>query len=126
MHVDQNIPLLPYEKEWREHRKLSYIALGHSAVKKYHGVQSDIAALMNKDFLEGPDDFFSHVRLTSRTILPTVTYGVSVDAADNEYINRAEDYGTDLEYFYVTSCPSLSGSRRDHLLELGRPGERHG
>ncbi|OBZ74404.1 O-methylsterigmatocystin oxidoreductase [Grifola frondosa] len=91
MHVDQSMPLLPYGKEWREHRKLAYIALSPSAVKKYHSVQSDISALMNRDFLERPDDFFSHVRLTSGRILLTVTYGLSVDAADNEYITHAEE-----------------------------------
>ncbi|OBZ74343.1 O-methylsterigmatocystin oxidoreductase [Grifola frondosa] len=91
MGLGQSMPLLPYGKEWREHRKLAHVALSPAAVKKYHGVQEDIAALMNRDFLDRPEDFFSHVRLTMGRLILSVTYGLSVDTADSQYITHAEE-----------------------------------
>ncbi|KDQ61306.1 hypothetical protein JAAARDRAFT_152482 [Jaapia argillacea MUCL 33604] len=91
MGLGQSMPLLPYGKEWREHRKLAHVALSPTAVKKYHGIQEDLAASMMKDFLEKPKDFFEHVRLTAGRIVLTVTYGISVGTADDEYITHAEE-----------------------------------
>lgn len=57
------MPLLPYDDEWRAHRKLAHNALSPSAVKRYHTVQEDLAALLGQELLSEPRDFFSHVRL---------------------------------------------------------------
>ena len=57
------MPLLPAREEWRAHRKLAYTALNATAVKRYHTVQEDLAAILSKQILETPEDFFSHVRL---------------------------------------------------------------
>ncbi|THH16796.1 hypothetical protein EW146_g3913 [Bondarzewia mesenterica] len=91
MALGQSMPLLPYGKEWREHRKLAHRALSAGAVKKYHIVQEDLAALLNKDFLEKPDEFFAHVRLTAGRIIMSITYGLPVSTADDKYITRAEE-----------------------------------
>ncbi|KAK7461271.1 hypothetical protein VKT23_008447 [Stygiomarasmius scandens] len=91
MALGQSMPLLPYGKEWREHRKLAHVALSPTAVKKYHIVQEDLAALMMKDFLNEPQDFFSHVRLTAGRIILSVTYGISPETADDKYITHAEE-----------------------------------
>ncbi|KAJ7127124.1 cytochrome P450 [Mycena epipterygia] len=91
MALGQSMPLLPYGNEWRAHRKLAHVALSQGAVKQYHVVQEDLAALLNKAILDKPEDFFSHVRLAAQRIVLTVTYGLSVEAADNEYITQAEE-----------------------------------
>lgn len=55
--------MLAYNDEWRLQRKLAHAALGPGAVKKYHDVQEDLAALLAKQLLDAPTEFFSHVRL---------------------------------------------------------------
>lgn len=57
------MPMLAYNDEWRLQRKLAHAALGPGAVKKYHDVQEDLAALLAKQLLDAPTEFFSHVRL---------------------------------------------------------------
>ncbi|TFK38918.1 cytochrome P450 [Crucibulum laeve] len=91
MGLGQSVPLLPYDKEWREHRKLAHLALSPTAVKRFTGVQEDLAALLNKMLMDNPDNFFDHVRLTAGRIVLSVTYGIPVDKADHEYITHAED-----------------------------------
>ena len=59
----KSMPLLPYGDEWRAQRKLAHHALSPSAVKRYHAVQEDLAALLGQQLLNTPEDFFSHVRL---------------------------------------------------------------
>ncbi|KAJ8072810.1 hypothetical protein PM082_016369 [Marasmius tenuissimus] len=63
MGVDHSMVFMQYGKKWQEHRSLAHIALGPSAVKKYHNVQEDIAILMCQGILEKPHDFHSIVRL---------------------------------------------------------------
>ncbi|KAM5543795.1 hypothetical protein V8D89_002412 [Ganoderma adspersum] len=91
MGLGQSMPLLPCREEWRAHRKLAYTALNATAVKRYHIIQEDLAAILSKQILETPEDFFSHVRLTAGRIILSVTYGLSVNTADSEYIAHAED-----------------------------------
>ncbi|EJF59311.1 cytochrome P450 [Dichomitus squalens LYAD-421 SS1] len=91
MGLGQSMPLLPAREEWRAHRKLAYTALNATAVKRYHTIQEDLAAILSKQILDTPQDFFSHVRLTAGRIILSVTYGLSVSTADSEYISHAED-----------------------------------
>ncbi|KAJ7146035.1 cytochrome P450 [Mycena epipterygia] len=91
MGLDQSMPLLPYGNEWRTQRKLAHLALSPTAVKKYHIVQEDLAVLLCTNLLSTPKEFFNHVRLISSRIILSITYGLSVDAADDEYITHADD-----------------------------------
>ena len=45
-------------------RKLAHNALSPGAVKKYHIIQEDLAALLSKLMLEDPQGFFDHIRLS--------------------------------------------------------------
>ncbi|KAI0746370.1 cytochrome P450 [Daedaleopsis nitida] len=90
MGLGQSMPLLSYGEEWRAHRKLAHTALSPTAIKRYHIVQEDLAAILCKQILELPDDFFTHVRLTASRLILAITYGISVETADNEYISHAE------------------------------------
>ncbi|RDB19701.1 hypothetical protein Hypma_013169 [Hypsizygus marmoreus] len=91
MALGQSMPLLPYGQEWRQHRKLAHVALNPTATRKYHSVQEDLAALLNKALLDDPKNFFAHVRLTAGRIVLSVTYGLSVQDADDNYITHAEE-----------------------------------
>lgn len=59
----QSMPLLPYGEEWRIQRKLAHSALSPSAVKKYYTIQEDLAAILGKQLLDNPEEFFDHIRL---------------------------------------------------------------
>ncbi|KAI0704552.1 cytochrome P450 [Earliella scabrosa] len=91
MGLGQSMPLLPYREEWRMQRKLAHNALSPGAVKKYHIIQEDLAALLSKLMLEDPQGFFDHIRLTASRLILSITYGLSVEAADSEYITHAEE-----------------------------------
>ncbi|KAF5370376.1 hypothetical protein D9758_006898 [Tetrapyrgos nigripes] len=91
MALGQSMPLLPYGTEWRAHRKLAHVALNQNAVKVYHSAQEDLAVLLSKALVDKPENFFSHVRLAAQRIVMTVTYGLPVETADNEYITKAEE-----------------------------------
>ncbi|KAJ7626268.1 cytochrome P450 [Mycena polygramma] len=91
MGLDQSMPLLPYGNEWRTQRKLAHVALSPASVKKYHIVQEDLAILLCTSLLSTPKAFFDHVRLISSRIILSITYGLSVAAADDEYITHADD-----------------------------------
>ncbi|EKM49581.1 uncharacterized protein PHACADRAFT_154053 [Phanerochaete carnosa HHB-10118-sp] len=91
MGLGKSMPLLNYNQEWRAQRKLAHHALGPRAVKQYYVVQEDLAALFSKQILEDPEGFFSHVRLTTARLILSITYGLSVEQAEDEYITHAED-----------------------------------
>ena len=52
-----------YGGTWREHRKLTHIALGPDAVKRYYRVQEQITLLLLKGLLDTPQEFDSLLRL---------------------------------------------------------------
>ncbi|KAJ8482310.1 hypothetical protein ONZ51_g5439 [Trametes cubensis] len=85
-----SMPLLPYGAEWRTQRKLAHAALSPSAVRKYHIVQEDLAALLCKEIMDTPNDFFVHVRMAAERLVLIVTYGLSVNTADSQYISHAD------------------------------------
>ncbi|KAI0644111.1 cytochrome P450 [Trametes meyenii] len=91
MGLAQAIPMQQYGDEWRIQRKLAHTALSISTVQKYHVIQEDLAALMSRQILETPQDFFSHVRVTAERLILSITYGLSVDAADSKYITQADE-----------------------------------
>ena len=44
-------------------RKLAHSALSPAAVKKYYTIQEDLAAILAKQLIDSPEDFFDHIRL---------------------------------------------------------------
>ncbi|RPD52531.1 cytochrome P450 [Lentinus tigrinus ALCF2SS1-7] len=91
MRLGQSTPLLSYNDEWRIHRKLAHSALGPNAIRQYYHIQEDLAALLSQQFLEAPEKFVDHVRLAAARVVLSITYGLSVDKADDEYVTQAED-----------------------------------
>ncbi|KAF8885234.1 cytochrome P450 [Gymnopilus junonius] len=84
MGLDRGMPLLQYDDKWRLQRKLARTALSGDAVKKYHGVQSHVAALMCNSFLTDPAHFRDHTRLAAGRIIMSVAYGLPVSDAQHE------------------------------------------
>ncbi|OSC96472.1 cytochrome P450 [Trametes coccinea BRFM310] len=91
MNLFQGMPLLPYGPEWRTQRKLAHSALSPSSVKKYHIIQEDLAAMLCREILDDPKDFFSAVRLAAERLVLIITYGLSADTADSQYISHADE-----------------------------------
>ncbi|KAF5344480.1 hypothetical protein D9758_014138 [Tetrapyrgos nigripes] len=91
MGVDQSLALMPYCDEWRESRKLTGIALNPGAIKKYQVLQEDITALLNKEILDSPEDFFQHVRLAAGRVALSVTYGIHAQNIRDPFIADAEE-----------------------------------
>ncbi|KAJ7037367.1 cytochrome P450 [Mycena alexandri] len=90
MGVDQ-VALMPYGEEWREHRKITYAALNPRAVKAWHRAQEDLAAIMIKDILERSDEFSRHIRLTASRIVLYIGYGVFASDMEDPYIEDNEE-----------------------------------
>ncbi|OCH94560.1 cytochrome P450 [Obba rivulosa] len=75
---------------WRAQRKMIHFGLSPMAVKQYATVQEDVAALLAKDFLETPEEFFHHVRQAVSRMILAITYGFDVKTSENGYIQDAE------------------------------------
>ncbi|KAJ7491280.1 cytochrome P450 [Mycena latifolia] len=92
MGVNQSLALMPYCDEWREHRKIVHGALNPTAVKKWHTVQQDMAALMTKDLLDNPREFLHHIRFSASRIVLYVAYGLfAPDMHGDPYIRDNEE-----------------------------------
>jgi cytochrome P450 len=55
--------VISYGKTWREHRKLTHIALCPDAVRQYYHIQKEITLLLLKGLLGTPQEFDSLLRL---------------------------------------------------------------
>ncbi|KAF4601638.1 hypothetical protein EYR40_004837 [Pleurotus pulmonarius] len=89
--LNQSTPLLPCDDVWKLHRKLARTALNPDAIKKYHVVQEDIAALLNKSLCDDPNDFRESFRLSAGRIILSVAYGIHAESYDDDYISMAEE-----------------------------------
>ncbi|KAF8173842.1 cytochrome P450 [Mycena galopus ATCC 62051] len=91
MGVNQCFALASYGTEWRESRKLIHSSLNPSAVKKWHTVQQDMAALLNMDLLSNPREFQHYIRLTASRIVLYVGYGLFAPEMEDPYIRDNEE-----------------------------------
>jgi len=82
--------LLPYGPAWRTQRKMAAHALSPSAIPQYQSIQADLAALLCRDLMNKPTEFFSLIRLLTGRLIIIITYGIDLDIADSEYIPHAE------------------------------------
>ncbi|THU79223.1 cytochrome P450 [Dendrothele bispora CBS 962.96] len=83
--------LLPYGPEWREHRRLTHLAINTRTIPNYHVVQEDVAAILNSDLLRSPEQFLEHLQLAAGRIVLLVTYGIFAEDIHNSYIMNAEE-----------------------------------
>lgn len=90
MGLDQGMPLHPYGSVWKLHRRLAHSALSPEAVKRYHLLQEDAAAILNRSLCETRASVCDKIRLAAGRIILSVTYGLPVQSYDDEYITHAE------------------------------------
>ncbi|KAI0036377.1 cytochrome P450 [Vararia minispora EC-137] len=90
MKMGESMPLRDQDQEWREMRKLSHTALGPTPVKQYYRMQEDMAAIFAREVMDDPANYRNALRAASSRFILSITYGMSVRAADNKYINHAE------------------------------------
>ncbi|EMD35960.1 hypothetical protein CERSUDRAFT_115908 [Gelatoporia subvermispora B] len=88
--LNESVVFLPYGEEWRAQRKLAHMALSSTAIKQYCSMQEDIAAILAKDLLDSPDDFFASVRMSAGRVVIAVTYGIPSGEIQTECINLGE------------------------------------
>lgn len=91
MGLDNAMSLKPYGTDWRACRKLEHAALNPTAVRDYHPMQEQFAALLASDILANPTNFYDLTRLCAARIVLSITYGISASIIDTEYIAHAEE-----------------------------------
>ncbi|OCH92010.1 cytochrome P450 [Obba rivulosa] len=97
MGLNQTVTMMPYGQEWRALRKLAHTALSPAQVKKYHGMEEDVAALLCTHLLESPERFSDHVRTSAGSLMIAITYGIPASPMQTSYIidgERAADFFT--------------------------------
>ena len=52
-----------YGPEWRACRKLEHMALGPGTVKQYEPMQEWFAAMLAREIVDDPDNFYDLIRL---------------------------------------------------------------
>ncbi|EMD36399.1 hypothetical protein CERSUDRAFT_84543 [Gelatoporia subvermispora B] len=109
MGLGKSMALIDYNPQYKQLRKLCQHALNADAVRKYHPVQEAIAVAFVRSLLRTPDKFLDGLRLTLGRVVLAITYGLSVDTADSEYIAEAEDT------MALISRTTLPGA---HLVDL--------
>ncbi|KAJ8086070.1 hypothetical protein PM082_004889 [Marasmius tenuissimus] len=107
--LDNSLPLLPYDTALKKQRKLCHAALSIEAVRKYHDIQQDASVLFLYSILEKPSQFMDQLRLTAGRIIMSVTYGISLNTPDDDYITEAE------ETMEMISKSTVPGA---HLVDL--------
>ncbi|OCH91997.1 cytochrome P450 [Obba rivulosa] len=90
MGLNQTMTFTPYGQEWRAQRKLAHTSLNPVQLKRYHGMQEDIAALLCKKLLDSPENFNHHIHMSVGGIMIAITYGITVLPMQTEFIIDAE------------------------------------
>ncbi|OCH93209.1 cytochrome P450 [Obba rivulosa] len=109
MGLGKCMALIDYNAQYKQLRKLCQHALNADAVRKYHPVQEAIALAFARSLVREPEKFLDGLRLTLGRVVLAITYGLSVDTADSEYIAEAEDT------LALISRTTLPGA---HLVDL--------
>ncbi|KAF4596290.1 hypothetical protein EYR38_007667 [Pleurotus pulmonarius] len=90
--LDKIMPLRMHDHGWKLQRKLARIAMSLDAVKQYHPLLEDIAALLGESLRENPGTSTHHIRLATSRVILSVTYGIPVATSDNEkYVVLVEE-----------------------------------
>lgn len=63
LHCGKSMALKAYGPEWRACRKLEHMALSSGAVKQYEPMQERFAAMLARDIMDDPTNFYDLVRL---------------------------------------------------------------
>ncbi|CCM06879.1 uncharacterized protein FIBRA_09188 [Fibroporia radiculosa] len=124
-----NLPFLPYNDQWRKHRRLCQNAVGTTqslaGFRPLHRVES-LKLLM--ELMQTPEDFMLHIKRYPAALMLEIAYGHSVTSIDDELVVLTDEAvceitslgglaSTLIDFFpavrrVLTWLPSFSVSRR--------------
>ncbi|KAH9918271.1 cytochrome P450 [Fomitopsis serialis] len=91
MGLNKCMALVDYNARYKRLRTLTHRALNPDAIKKYYPIQEELTLSYMQSLVSKPDEFLVNLRLTLGRVILAVTYGMTVETADSEYIAEAED-----------------------------------
>ncbi|KAF8917181.1 cytochrome P450 monooxygenase [Mucidula mucida] len=90
MKWDWNFAFMRYSDYWRLCRKTFHQHFNVKQVDTYQPVQLTASALLLRNVLATPEDFFGHVRHHAGSIILKVVYGYETRLKDDEFVNLAD------------------------------------
>ncbi|THU98674.1 cytochrome P450 [Dendrothele bispora CBS 962.96] len=87
---DWHMAFMPYGDAWKEHRRLFHKELQPPATRLYRPRQLEEVRKALLRFLESPDDYLSHLRHMSGTIILSTAYGIDIKPKDDPYVEVIE------------------------------------
>ncbi|KAF9533273.1 cytochrome P450 [Crepidotus variabilis] len=83
--------LMPYNDEWKAHRRYFQQAFKQEASRRYQPIQIEKVNDMLYQLLNTPDDFFNHIRHESGAIIMSTVYGHDVKPKHDHFVDIAEE-----------------------------------
>ena len=74
---------LPYNDQWRYHRRLMHNATGMQAIRGHRPIQDNEIKVLTRDLLVSPDKFVKAIERYSISIVSTIGFGRRVDKMDD-------------------------------------------
>ncbi|KAI6128870.1 cytochrome P450 [Pisolithus croceorrhizus] len=84
--IDRMTPVMPYDNDWRLHRKLFHSSLKADAVERFHDVYLNNARQLLHNIQSGTSKFPEHFKLFSGSLALELTYGRKVEGKDDATI----------------------------------------
>ncbi|VDB88748.1 unnamed protein product [Peniophora sp. CBMAI 1063] len=82
---------LPYNEEWRQHRKLFHEEFKPQALAAYETHQRESVHAFMRTLVSDPDDFRAGVRHLTGRIIMRIAYGIDIQDHDDPYVRIAEE-----------------------------------
>ncbi|KDQ59105.1 hypothetical protein JAAARDRAFT_33833 [Jaapia argillacea MUCL 33604] len=90
MGYEWNVALMRYTNRWRRHRRTFHQYFNQNAVHVYQPVQLREARALVQGILDDPTDFYAHLKHTFTSMSMDITYGIQIDAKNDNYEETAE------------------------------------
>ncbi|KDQ21084.1 hypothetical protein BOTBODRAFT_62111 [Botryobasidium botryosum FD-172 SS1] len=90
MDMNQGLVSINYGNQWRKYRKLMNPYMHKIGIDRYFPVQEKGTCRYLQTLLDHPEDFTENWRLKTAREIAMVTYGITEDAAVEEYISTSE------------------------------------
>nr|VWO96834.1 N/A [Ganoderma boninense] len=90
LNADWVLGLMPYGQRWRYYRRALWQHFNPGAISRYQPVQVAISRLLLTRLLQDPLNFKQHISFTFSASILKIAYGIDVEDANNELIQRVE------------------------------------
>ncbi|KAF8869905.1 cytochrome P450 [Infundibulicybe gibba] len=88
--IDFNVSMLPHGDLWKRHRRIFQQSFRKDLAVSYEPIQKKKIHQMLRGLSETPDDFRTHIRVTSAGIIMAIVYSHNVSTMDDKYVLIAE------------------------------------